>query len=288
MKLSRREALGGGIALGIAAATRTSRAATRTPVAYVSHGSPMLAIDKVRGGELRTWGASIAKPRGIVVMTPHYASRHFELGATGRGFAVYSLPNWLKRQLPQDLDYASPPSEGLAVQIESLVRGTYPVSRGERRGFDHTTWMPLMHMFPAADVPVLEMAYPYVKEAELLALGRKLAPLRDDGILFIASGGMTHNLASIDLAQTVSVPSWSSDFDAWATDRLTARDVDALVDWRAKAPSANLAHPDDGAHFRVLLVAMGIAIGSGGAAPNARFPLVGFESTLSNRCVELA
>ena len=76
------------------------------------------------------------------------------------------------------------------------------------------------------------------------------------------------------------------DFDAWATERLVARDVDALVDWRSKAPAQAIAHPDDGAHFRVLLVALGVAMGGARAATQVEFPVVGYESTLSKRSIQ--
>jgi 4,5-DOPA dioxygenase extradiol len=98
---------------------------------------------------------------------------------------------------------------------------------------------------------------------------------------------MTHNLAAIDLdAPPAAVPAWSREFDAWAAERLGASDVDALLDWRRKAPAADVAHPDDGGHFRVLLFALGLA--SAQSTPSASFPIADFELGLSMRCVELA
>ena len=287
--LSRRSLLGAGV--GVALTARLGRVARAdpdapAPVLYVSHGAPLFgAADPSRIRELTAWGARLAKPRGIVVMTPHFAARHAELGATGTGFAMYNLPPALKRRLPPDLEYATPPSESLATRIEAILGGR--IARPERRGFDHTTWMPLKCLFPAADVSVLEISYPYVTDAALFALGRRLAPLRDEGILFLASGGMTHNLASVTLGGTAAPPAWSVEFDAWAAGELAKRSVDALVDWRRKAPASSLAHPDDGAHYRVLLVALGVALGAKTAAREAAFPVTGFEDTLSKRCVEL-
>jgi 4,5-DOPA dioxygenase extradiol len=286
--ITRRALLGGAAAAMIG---RTARADDAMPVAYVSHLSPRLAIDRARGALLRTWGASIPRPRGIVAMTPHFASRTMSLGSTARGFAVYSFPAPMKRWLPPDLDYPSPPSAELAKRVEGALCGACTIDRPARRGFDHTVWMPLLHMFPAHDVPVLEMAYPYLPDAELFALGRKLAPLRNEGILLLASGGMTHNLASVDVASddaSAEVPSWSSEFDAWAADAVNRRDADSLVDWRRRAPAAELAHPDDGAHFRVLLVVLGAALYGPRPATRASFPITGFESTMSARSIELA
>jgi 4,5-DOPA dioxygenase extradiol len=287
--LSRRALLLGTAATALAATSREARADTRLPVTFLSHGSPRLPLDPVRSGDLRAWGKKLPKPRGIVVMTPHFATRTLTLGPMHRGFGMYDMPGFIKKQLPQELDYPSPPSEALGARIEQLVgqgAGAEPVARQERRGFDHTSWMPLLYLYPPADVPVVELSYPYRPEPALLALGRKLAPLRDEGILFVASGQLTHNLASIDLEKTEAPPAWSREFDRWATETLARDDVDAVIDWRHKAPAADLAHPDDGAHFRVLIVALGIAAGSGGPAA-ATFPVTGYESTMSRRCVQL-
>ncbi len=287
--LSRRSVLGGALGLTLGSlAERGAHAAEAAPppVLYLSHGAPLFAVhDSVRIAELRSWGSRLPKPRGIVVMTPHYGREHLEVGATGRGFAMFNLPPQMKRRVPQELDYPTPPSEELATRLDGLLGGSLP--RGQRRGFDHTTWMPLLCLYPAADVPVLELAYPYVTDGELFALGRKLAPLRDEGVLFLASGQMTHNLAAFD-PDSDAVPTWSKEFDAWATEAVKAEDVDTLVDWRHKAPAQDLAHPDDGGHYRVLLVAMGVAVGGAHPARDVRFPVTGFEAALSKRCVQVA
>jgi 4,5-DOPA dioxygenase extradiol len=229
------------------------------------------------------------RPRGVVVMTPHFASRSVKLGPTGRGFAMFNMPRFLKRRIPEELDYPSPPSDALATRVEALLAGAHPVERTtDRRGFDHTTWIPLHHLLPAAEAPVVEVSYPFLRDAELVAFGRRLAPLRSEGVLFLASGGSTHNLAAMDFEGTHPVPPWSSEFDAWLEQALAAHEVDALIDWRKKAPAAELAHPDDGAHYRVLLVALGVALGTANTAPLARYPLTGFEAGLSLRCIELS
>jgi 4,5-DOPA dioxygenase extradiol len=288
--------LAGVVTTAVAGSARADAVAGPMPVALVSHGSPLLAIDPVRGPALRAWGARLPKPAGIVVMTPHYGSRRIELGATGPGVAAYTFPRGLARALPSDLTYPSPPSESLAARVEKqLAGGPGPaIARSARTSLDHTSWMPLLHLCPAADAPVLEIAYPYVPEAELVALGRKLAPLRDEGVLFVASGGVTHNLAAMRIGDGAAapapgpapVPSWSSEFDDWLARTLSARDVDALVDWRARAPAADLAHPDDGAHYRVMLLGAGLVLGGGGAPP-VSFPFAGFEALLSVRCAQI-
>jgi 4,5-DOPA dioxygenase extradiol len=271
--------------LGTRAAHAEAAPSELPPVLFVSHGAPNLPIDEPRKNALSAWGMTLPPPRGIVVMTPHFGTRQLELGATGRGFNMYNMPAWMKRQLPQDLDYATPPSEALARRVESLCGPTERPTRAERRGFDHTTWMPLYYLYPGAPAPVLEISFQYRPDRELFALGRTLAPLRREGIVFLASGGMTHNLAHLG-EETPSVPTWSSEFDAWAAEALEQKNVDALLDWREKAPAADLAHPDDGGHFRVLLFALGVAT-EGAGIQRLKFPMLGFDSALSRRSVEL-
>lgn len=289
--LSRRAVLGAATGLALTATSdRVALAAAsegRPPVLFLSHGSPRLPIDPVRSGELRAWGAALPRPRGILVMTPHFGTRRLELGPTGPGLGLYNMPDWIKSQLPQDLDYRTPPSGGLATRVEELLSGIEPVGRSGRPGFDHTTWMPLSYLRPAADAPVLEVSFPYRNDAEIFALGKRLAPLRDEGVLVVASGQLTHNLAALRFDRVPDVPAWSRDFDAWGAEVLERGDIDAILDWRHKAPAAEIAHPDDGGHFRVVIFALGALVGSRGPVAPVTFPVQGFESTMSKRGVQL-
>ncbi|MGO9838619.1 MAG: DODA-type extradiol aromatic ring-opening family dioxygenase [Polyangiaceae bacterium] len=291
--MTRRRLLAAAAAAGLSAASRAAHAADAVaatapaPVLFVSHGGPLfLPGNEARVAELKAWGATLARPRGIVVMTPHYGTRRVGMGRVGGGVALYDLPGPIARLVPPGLEYATPPNDALAARVADLLGPAAPVVRGQRAGFDHTTWMPLRCLFPAADVPVLEIGYPYVPDAELFAMGRRLAALRREGVLFVASGQMTHNLAALDFgALPAPAPAWSREFDAWTSERLTAGAADALVDWRNKAPANDLAHPDDGGHFRVLLVALGLALEARGAT--AVFPVTGFDGPMSKRCVQL-
>ncbi len=289
--VGRRAVLAGAVGAAIAAASRPARAEGDglPPVIFVSHGAPMLLGDPSRIEALRAWGKRLSRPRGILAMTPHYGRRRLELGTVGRGHAMLDLPGWIRRQLPRGLTYATPPNDALAARVDAVLGGVRRA--GRRPGFDHTTWMPLTGLFPAADIPVLELSYPFTPEADQLALGRRLAPLREEGILLFASGGMTHNLASFPFGgegKPVAVPPWARAFDAWAATAIERLDAEALVDWRRRAPQSDLAHPDEGGHFRVMLVAMGFALGGARPPRHVTFPVTGFEATLSNRCVQLS
>jgi 4,5-DOPA dioxygenase extradiol len=279
MKFSRRQALA---FAGATILTRRAFADKPMPTGFVGHGSPMLAIDPVRGAELRKWGSALPKPTGIVAITPHYRSRGLKIGHVGKGKALYSFPDFMRAKLPSDLDYPSPDNTQLAHTVADLLAPLEPAFDESRAGFDHTTWMPLRHLFPDAPVPVVEIAMPFAGEQEIFTLGRRLSLLRHQGVFVLASGSITHNLASMDIAGGPTRP-FAHAFDEWAEKTLLARDFDALLDWRKRAPNAELAHPDDGGHFRVLLVALGASSGV------ASFPVTGMEmGSQSKRCVELA
>jgi 4,5-DOPA dioxygenase extradiol len=288
MKLTRRELGVGAAGLVATSAARTTRAASeKMPTGYVGHGSPRLLVDVERGAELARWSASFAPPRGIVVLTPHVRSRRLEIGHVGRGHGLYSFPRRFAATLPQ-VDYASPPNDALAARVRALLAPLGEVAFGNRGGFDHTSWMPLRHMFPRADAPVVELALPFGGEREMFALGRALAPLRDEGVFVLASGNVTHNLAMIAPDASGPPRPWAEAFDAWLKKTIEKRDVASLLDWRRAAPSAELAHPDDGGHYRVMLVALGVAVGGSDTFDAARFPSEGFEmGSQSKRCIEM-
>jgi 4,5-DOPA dioxygenase extradiol len=287
--ITRRTALAFG---ATALATRTLFAddARLVPACYVAHGSPMLAVDTKRGAELRAWAASMPKPTGVVALTPHWRARGVRIGHVGRGRALYSFPDFMRSKLPPNLDYASPDNTELARVVSDLLAPLEPSYDESRAGFDHTTWMPLMHMLPNADVPVVEIALPFAHDKDLFSLGKRLALLRLHGVMILASGNATHNLAAMafDAPPTAKPAPWAEAFAAWIQKTLDARDVESMLDWRARAPNADLAHPDDGGHFRVMLVALG-AVARGDSFSSARFPIAGFEGLAqSNLCVELA
>lgn len=133
-----------------------------------------------------------------------------------------------------------------------------PVHQDPRRGLDHGAYVPLKEMYPQADIPVLQVSMPTLDPGELFELGRRLAPLRDQGVLIIGSGFTTHNLSAFDprTGPDAEPPGWSAEFDQWAHEAVTGRDVDALLDFWHKAPAARLAHPRT-EHFAPLFVALG-------------------------------
>jgi 4,5-DOPA dioxygenase extradiol len=159
------------------------------------------------------------------------------------------------------------------------------VHAAENRGLDHGAYVPLVEMYPGADVPVLQLSLPTLDPAALVEVGRRLRPLRDEGVLIVGSGFTTHNLRAIDFGAGFdqAPPSWSAEFDAWAADAMARHDVDALVDFLHAAPAGHLAHPRT-EHFAPLFVSLGAADETD---PHARSVIDGFWIGLSKRSWQL-
>uniref|UniRef100_UPI0013290FF8 dioxygenase family protein n=1 Tax=Modestobacter roseus TaxID=1181884 RepID=UPI0013290FF8 len=156
--------------------------------------------------------------------------------------------------------YDTPDAGRLARQVVGLMPDTTPVHQYTRRGLDHGAWVPLKIMYPAADVPVLQLSLPTEDPDELLALGARLRPLREQGVLVVGSGHMTHGLPFLtrEMFTENRVPGWSADFDTWAADALARGAVDELARFRTAAPGMPYAHPTV-EHFTPLFVTLGAA-----------------------------
>ncbi|ARP71723.1 dioxygenase [Streptomyces pluripotens] len=230
------------------------------PALYLSHGAPPLADDPVWPGQLAAWSAGLPRPKAILVVSAHWEEAPLALGAVQTVPLVYDFWGFPERYYR--VRYAAPGAPGLAESVRTLVSapGT-PVQDISHRGLDHGAYVPLAEMYPAADVPVLQISMPTLDPVRLMDVGRKLAPLRDEGVLIIGSGFFTHNLAALRSAGR-GVPDWSSEFDDWGRRALADRDWDALLDFLNKAPAGRYAHPRT-EHFAPLFVAMGAAEASG-------------------------
>lgn len=214
------------------------------------------------------WGRVMPKPRGILMVSAHWEQRPTTLGATRTLPLVHDFVGFPERY--HETRYPCPGAPGLAARVRELLgRRGISVSDDPDRGLDHGAYVPLVAMYPAADVPVLQVSMPGLDERALFELGRALAPLRDEGILVFGSGFLTHNMAH---AFRPGIPQWARDFDAWAEEAIARLDVDALIDFQARAPAARLALPT-WEHYAPLLVAAGAA--SDGAT-HATFPITGW------------
>lgn len=282
MELDRREAVLGmaALTLGTAAARAEDGARRALPrAAFVSHGAPSLALDARRGRELARWGAELERPRALVVVSAHWERTPLTIG-TSRVRPLLHDYGGFAQELRQ-VTYGAAAATELA---EELARGLVElgVERDDARPWDHGVWVPLVHLFPARDVPIVQLSLPSrAAPVDLARLGARLRELVDERVLLLASGGFVHNLRRLDWSEASALPAWASEFETWGRAALERGDLDTLLDWRAKAPAPDLAHPTPEHWLPLLVVA--------GAAPRAtRFPVEGFEyGSLSRLSVEL-
>lgn len=232
----------------------------RTPALFISHGAPTLAIEDGPAHRfLREYGERLGRPRAVVVLSAHYEAPVATVTTSEWPEMIYDF-----RGFPPslyDIVYPAPGHPDLAEDIAGLLEQSgIPVRRDPRRGLDHGAWVPLHLMYPLADVPVLQVSIDPARGAAYhYRLGELLAPLRDDGVLLIGSGGATHNLpAYFRGGPGDSPPAWVAGFNEWLADRVIAGDVDDLLEYRGRAPEAAENHPTD-EHFLPLLAALGAA-----------------------------
>lgn len=249
---------------GTHASTQTSTAressATpqRMPVLYLSHGAPPLADDATWTSELKSWRSELPRPTSILVVSAHWESAPLTVGATETVPLTYDF--WGFPQRYYDVTYEAPGAPELAQDIHCLLSGPgSEVHQDPSRGLDHGAYVPLVEMFPEADIPVLQISMPTLDPRRLFELGRSLAPLRDSGVLIIGSGFTTHNLSLANFGDTSGAgPGWGREFDQWAKQTVEGGDVDAVLDFEHRAPAARIAHPRT-EHFAPLFVSLGAA-----------------------------
>ncbi|WP_192583129.1 dioxygenase family protein [Streptomyces albicerus] len=264
----------------MSAATEERAVVERMPALYLSHGAPPLADDPVWPGQLAAWSADLPRPKAILMVSAHWEEAPLALGATETVPLVYDF--WGFPEHYYRVRYEAPGAPELAESVRKLLRAPgMPVQDIPDRGLDHGAYVPLVEMFPAADIPVLQVSMPTLDPVRLMDIGRKLAPLRDEGVLIVGSGFFTHNLAALRQA---GIPGWSAEFDQWGHQALESGDVDGLLDFLHKAPAGQLAHPRT-EHFAPLFVTMGAADASG-ELDAQRSVIDGFWLGLAKRSVQ--
>lgn len=253
-------------------ATLTAPAAanSRMPALFVSHGSPMFALEAgSTGPALTQWGqalrAQYPQLRGVVIMSPHWMAQGVQVmsnpaPATWHDFGGFP-PALYQLQYPAKGDPA------LAREVLALLaQAGIDAQADAQRPLDHGAWVPLMHVLPQADIPVVQLALPVQADARAVyALGQALQSLRDHGVLVIGSGSMTHNLREF-FGGAQQAADYVLAFSRWVETQIQAGAIDTLFEWPTQAPHALRAHPSD-EHFLPLY----FALGAGGAGAHAQY-----------------
>jgi 4,5-DOPA dioxygenase extradiol len=255
----------------------------RMPTLYIGHGAPPLVDDPLWVAQLAAWASALPRPKAVLMVSAHWENAPLTMGATRSGTPlVYDFGGFPERYYRQQ--YRSPGAPELAADVRRLL-SDQPVAEEPDRGLDHGAYVPLTVMYPDADVPVLQISMPSLDPEKLFAIGRRLRPLRDQGILIIGSGFLTHGLPYIrDFRLDAPPPAWSSEFDAWAHQALEHGDLDELSDFVHRAPAVRYAHPRT-EHLAPLFVTLGAGDSSGEPLPSI---IDGYWMGLSKRSIQIA
>ena len=227
----------------------------------------MLALDGEAWGEaLAAFGRGLSGVKGILVVSAHWENRgSFRLYSAERPGVMHDFGGFPPELYT--LDYPAPGSPELAQRAAELLAGAgLEAELDPARPLDHGAWVPLRHLAPDASIPVVQLSLPRPRDPQLLLrAGRALAPLREESILILGSGGLVHNLGRLDWAGESEPQPWAAAFQAWADGRLQAGDAEGLGDW-ASAPGARESVPTS-EHYDPILV----AAGASGSVPSDLF-----------------
>ena len=231
---------------------------SRLPTLYVSHGSPMLAItDTPAHRFLAHVAADLPRPETILVVSAHWTTRAPAVGTAAKPPMIYDFGGFDAKLY--SMTYPAPGAPEVSRRAARLLNAAgLAAGEDEGRGYDHGVWVPLQIMYPEADIPVAQVSMqPLADARHHYALGRALAPLRDEGVLIVASGSMTHNLRALERDNLEGPPPpWVTGFTDWMHDKLTTGDREAVLDAIDIAPGAEANHPYDD-HLLPLFVALG-------------------------------
>ena len=260
----------------------TTDTSAKMPALYIGHGAPPLLDDPIWSGELAEWSSQMAKPKAILIVSAHWESAPLTLGSTEQGTPlIYDFGGFAPKYY--NIQYNSPGAPELAARIKAMM--DEPVTDQPRRGLDHGAYVPLLKMYPAADIPVLQMSIPTHDPEKLFKIGQKLAPLRDEGVLIIGSGFLTHGLPYLkEFRIEATPPGWSQEFDLWAKEVLDRGAVDELMNYKSLAPGMPYAHPTV-EHFAPIFITLGAATVADAAPQTA---IEGYWMGLSKRSFQVA
>jgi 4,5-DOPA dioxygenase extradiol len=222
----------------------------RQPAIFIGHGSPMnIVADNGYTRDLEKLGTALAKPRAVLVVSAHWMTRGFFVGSDETNVTIhdfYGFPDQLYEKR-----YPAPGAPDVAQRVVELTGG---VVQAAERGLDHAAWAPLIRVWPDADVPVLELSLDLAEPAaDHYALGRLLAPLRDEGVLLMGSGNVVHDLRAIDWDKDAAPFDWAVEFDTFVADAVAERRHQDLVDYLSH-PLGRMAAPTPDHYLPLLYI----------------------------------
>jgi 4,5-DOPA dioxygenase extradiol len=230
----------------------------RLPSVFISHGSPMHALQPGPAGEAwRALGRRLPRPRAILIASAHWETSLPMLTGSAKPETIhdfYNFPEPLYR-----LRYPAPGAPEVAQRAQALLRNAgFSAAIDGCRGLDHGAWAPLLYAYPEHDVPVVQISVqPALGPRHHLQVGKALRELSEEGVLIVGSGHMTHNLRDWARGQGKPEP-YAREFQAWVFEKLKEKDLEALADYRSRSPHGVRAHPTD-EHFLPLFIALGAA-----------------------------
>ena len=244
------------------------------PAVFISHGSPMVAVQRGPYQDaLAEFGLAV-RPKAIVAISAHWgSSTAIAINGSARHGTIHDFGGFPAALY--ELSYNPPGSPKLAERIAGLLRdGKYDASIIAERGLDHGVWIPLRLMYPAADIPVVELSIPLqLSPEDLYRIGEALAPLRAEGVMVLGSGGIVHNLRLVHFDDlNHAVDPWANQFDRWFADAVEQKKLKDLFEFRETAPHAQLAVPTF-EHFAPVFV----VLGAGSTPDKASTIYQGFE-----------
>jgi 4,5-DOPA dioxygenase extradiol len=252
------------------------------PALFIGHGSPMNAVaDNSFTQMLAAKGQSLLRPKAILVISAHWLTRGSAVTSAAKPPTLhdfYGFPDAL-----YDLEYPAPGTPGGAKLVQGML-AKVSATLDDKRGFDHGAWMPLLRMYPQADIPTFQLSIEIGRPPEYLAqIGKLLRDLRKKGILVIGSGNLVHNLGQVAAEEDAPPPEWAEEFDAKAAAFIERGDAVGLANFANWGPMSRMAHPSND-HFLPLIYVMGLRQ----AEEPIQFIHEGFQhGSIGMRCVQI-
>ena len=231
----------------------------RIPTLFLSHGSPTLPIDpSLPSGDFATLSGQLPRPASVLILSAHWGTLQPVASTATQPETIHDFHGFPRALY--EIEYPAPGAPELARRAVALLGEHGIAAAAQPHGLDHGAWVPMLLMYPQADVPVTQLSIqPRADAAHHFALGRALRALRDEDVMVIGSGQITHNLREADFsARPEDADPRVAEFTGWFEERLYARDIDALLDYRRRAPHAQRMHPTD-EHLLPVFAALGAA-----------------------------